>query len=270
MTKNSEKILYFKDELNDELSGDNITPRKIDGSYKYYSTSLWKKFTHFFWYRMVAFPIFYVYMKIAFGMKIENRKVLKPYRKTPYFLFANHTNPIADAVVPTFANMPKNIYLITNAANVSVPVLGPIVPSLGAIPLPDDREATKNFLDCINYRMNQKQNAIIIYPEAHIWPFYTKIRPFLSTSFRYPIQYKCPVFTMTTTYQKRKILWVELSCPKIVTYIDGPFFPDEGLSSKDQKENLRNKCYNAMCERSKLNTVEMIKYIKIEGDSNIS
>ena len=32
-----QKIIYYKDELNDEFSGPKITPIKIDENYKYYS-----------------------------------------------------------------------------------------------------------------------------------------------------------------------------------------------------------------------------------------
>ena len=49
---------------------------------------------------------------------------------------------------------------------------------------------------------------------------------------------------------------------RIVTYIDGPFYPDESLKGKARKEALRNQVYEAMVERSKLNTIELAKYIK--------
>ena len=49
---------------------------------------------------------------------------------------------------------------------------------------------------------------------------------------------------------------------KIVTYIDGPFFPDEGLSPKEAQKNLRDKIYNKMVERSQNSNIEYIKYIK--------
>ena len=51
------KIVYYRDELNDEFSSAVINARKIDGDYVYDHTSLFKKFTHFFWYRIVAVPI---------------------------------------------------------------------------------------------------------------------------------------------------------------------------------------------------------------------
>ena len=33
---NSKKVIYYKDELNDEFSGAKITPRVIDEKYKYF------------------------------------------------------------------------------------------------------------------------------------------------------------------------------------------------------------------------------------------
>ena len=134
---------------------------------------------------------------------------------------------------------------------------------LGAIPIPGNKEATKSFLDIIEKRIKQGY-SITIYPEAHIWPYYTGIRNFKSVSFKYPIKLNTPVFCMTNTYQKygRKKNKVQ-----IVTYIDGPFFAEkEGLSMKEQQENLRNRIYENMVERSKNSNIEVIKYIKDEND----
>ena len=77
-----------------------------------------------------------------------------------------------------------------------------------------------------------------IYPEAHIWPYYTKIRPFKNVSFAYPVNLEKPVYCMTNTYQsygkkKDKI--------KIINYIDGPFYANKELSTKEQKRKLENQ-----------------------------
>lgn len=101
----------------------------------------------------------------------------------------------------------------------------------------------------------------MIYPEAHIWPYYTKIRPFKDSSFRYPVQYQCPVICFTNTYQKRK----HSKKPQIVTYVDGPFYPDAKLRGKEQKADLRNRVYEQMKERSSRNTLVLATYIK-KGD----
>lgn len=157
---------------------------------------------------------------------------------------------------------PKDAYLIVHPNNVSIKVIGKITPSLGAIPLPGNAKAMKNFNKCIEKRIKQK-HVVFIYPEAHIWPFYTKIRPFTNMSFSYPISYNVPTFAMTNVYKKRKN-----GKPKMVTYVDGPFFPDEGLSMKDARQNLRDKVYNQMVLRSKENDIEYIKYIYKEKEND--
>lgn len=252
-----QKTIYFKDELNDEFSTAVIKTKKIDENYKYGTISFLWNIPHYFWYRIIATPLASLFLKLKYHHTIINKKVLKNYLSKPFFLYANHTNAIADALIPTFVSFPKHNYVIVHANNVSMPVLGKITPSLGALPLPDDMKATKNFMNAIKNRI-EKNNCITIYPEAHIWPFYTKIRPFGDTSFRYPIQYDAPVFSFTNTYQKRKFS----KTPKIVTYIDGPFFPNEELPLKEKRADLRNRVYNAMTERSKNSNVEIIKYIK--------
>ena len=58
------KTVYYHDELNDEFSIAKITPKKIDENYVYCHDSLFKKFTHFFWYRIIATPpIYYIFVK---------------------------------------------------------------------------------------------------------------------------------------------------------------------------------------------------------------
>lgn len=254
-----QKIIYYSDELNDEFAGDNIIPRKIDENYNYGDNSFWWKLKSFFWYRIIAHPIAFFFLYFYYHLKFVNKKVLKPYKHSAKFLYGNHTNNLADALIPTFLQDPNKNFVIVNPNNVSMPILGKITPYLGAIPLPDTISATKNFMNILKLRVHSK-NTITIYPEAHIWPFYTKIRPFTELSFRYPDSYKVPVFCFTNTYQKRKFS----KTPKIVTYVDGPFFADENLPPKERRKKLRDEVYEKMIERSKNNNVEIIKYIKKE------
>ena len=256
------RITYYTDELNDEFSTAQITPRKIDASYKYGGKGLLWYIAHIFLYRIVAFPIAFFFLKIKFRHKIVNRSVLKGMWGKPLFLYGNHTNAGADALIPSFVLHPKDAYVIVHANNVSMPFLGPINPFLGAMPLPDDMAATKNFLGTIKLHMEKKQ-CIVIYPEAHIWPYCTWIRNFPDTSFRYPVQYKTPVFCFTNTYQKRRFS----KKPQMVTYVDGPFYAEESLSQKEQRAALRDMVYNTMVERSRMNNCELIKYIKKPAES---
>lgn len=250
-------VIYYRDELKDEFAGDHIKARKIDGSYCYIRESCMERFAHLFWYHGIAIPLAKAYMKVHFHHRVENRQVLRKAERQGYYMYGNHTHPLGDAVIPTLVNRPVDVATIVHPNNVSMPFLGRITPYLGAVPLPDDRVAMKHFLEALEHVI-QKKNCIMIYPEAHIWPYYTKIRPFKDSSFRYPVQTHLPVFCLTNTYQRGK----REDVPQIVTYIDGPFYANESLPAKDQKRMLRDQVYKTMCERAKNNTVELVRYVR--------
>ena len=261
MKKNNEQqIIYYKDELNDEFSTAKIEPRKIDENYKYQHNKLWD-FTSYIIQNFISMSVKVPYQKIKFKLKYVGKEKLKAYKNQGYFIYANHTQPFVDTFIPSVAVYPKRNFLIVNPENVSMKGIRTFVEMLGAIPVPGNTEATKNFIKTLENKI-EKKSSITIYPEAHIWPYYTKIRPFKSVSFKYPIKWKTPTFCMTNTYQsygknKDKI--------KIVTYIDGPFSADSGLTPKEMQNNLRDKVYNCMVERSKNSNIEYIKYIKAEN-----
>ncbi len=254
-----EKVIYYSDELNDEFAGDQITARKIDETYNYDGKSLSWRFKHFLLYRIVGLIFAPIIMKLKYHHKVVNRKVVKPYLKTGYFIYGNHTNNGADVLIPIVVNHPTDTFFLVNANNVSLPFLGKLTPYFGALPLPDTLSAGRNFMNTMKYHV-EKNKCVLIYPEAHIWPFYTKIRPFLDSSFKYPVEFDKPVFCFTNTYQKRHFG----KKPKMVTYVDGPFFADKSLKLKEQRKYLRDMCYNAMVERSKNSNLELIKYVKRE------
>lgn len=249
------KTFYYTNELEDEFSSAKIKPRKIDENYKYKKNTLWNLCSKLI-QNVFSMPIKIIYAKVKFKIKYVGKEKFKDYKNQGYFIYANHTQTFADTFIPSLANYPKRNFFIVNPENISVKGAGWIIELLGAIPVPGNLKASKNFLETIRKRIKEK-NSITIYPEAHIWPYYTKIRNFKDVSFKYPVELNCPIFTLTNTYQKYKKNKIQ-----IVSYIDGPFFSDDGLSLKEKTQNLRNKAYRAMVERSKQNNIEHIKYIK--------
>lgn len=252
------KVIYYEDELHDEFSVAKITPRRIDENYQYiHKNPLWN-LASFLLQNVFSMPIKILYSKMKFKIQYVGKEKLKPYKKEGYFIYVNHTQPFADTFIPSVGIYPKRNFFIVNPENISMKGLGTIVEMLGAIPVPGNKTAMKNFLDVIEEKI-KKKSSITIYPEAHIWPYYTKIRPFSDVSFKYPVQLETPSFCMTNTYQacgknKNRI--------KIVTYIDGPFFVDSRLNKKQAQKNLRDKIYDCMVERSKNSNIEYIQYIK--------
>ena len=256
-----QEIRYYENELEDDFAENNgnIEKVRIDKNYKYLHNNIFWKIGAFIVYRLVFYIPAILYSKAKFGLKIEGKEKIKNYRKqnkTGFFVYHNHTQEILDTFLPSIITIPKKAYIIANADNVSIKGLKTANQMMGALPLPEDKESMKNFLNAIQYHLEEGK-SISIYPEAHVWPYYTGIRNFKSVSFKYPVKYNVPAFACTTTYQKNK-----KGKAKIVLYIDGPFFPDVDFGPKNAQENLRNTVYNSMISNSKKSDIELIKYMK--------
>ena len=251
------RIIYYKDELKDDFANDKkIQVVRVDQNYKYIHKNIFWKTTAFIVHRILFLIPMYLFAKIKFRLQIVGREKLTQ-DKSGKFIYHNHTQEVLDAILPTFISFPKKNYVITNAKNISINGLKTANKMMGALPIPEDKTGTKNFLKAIEFYINKKKN-ISIYPEAHIWPYYTKIRNFKSVSFKYPIMLNTPTYCATTTYKKRKNGKV-----KIIVYVDGPFLPDANINKKEAEIKLRNEVYETMVKRAKQSNIEIIKYIKL-------
>lgn len=253
------EVIYYKDELNDEFSIPVIEARVIDKNYKYEHNKFWD-LTSYILQNFLTMPIKIFYPKIRFRQRYIGKEKFKECKNSGYFIYANHTQPFGDTFIPSVANYPKRNYLIVNPVNISLKGTRTFVEMLGAIPVPGDIKTSKTFLKVIEEKI-KKGYSITIYPEAHIWPFYTKIRPFKEVSFKYPVNLNVPCFSITNTYQSYGKNNDKI---KMVSYIDGPFYPSKELTKKEAQKDLRDRVYNQMVERSKNSNIEKIKYIKQE------
>ena len=253
------KTIYYSDELNYDFASLVIKKKPLGDDFEYIHKNILWNTCSFVIYRMIAQPLVFVFVKVAHRQRFKNRKVLKTARKTGAFIYANHTNMLLDAFVPNIVKLRKRGYILVGPDTTSIPGLKNIVEMVGAIPLGQTLSENKEMLECINHRIAKNKGFITIYPEAHIWPYYTGIRDFKAGSFSYPCYTDTPVFAMTNCYQKKLIG----KHPKVVTFVDGPFYPDKNLPMKERKEKLRKQCYDTMVKRAKENsTYSYIVYEK--------
>ncbi len=249
------KIYKVKDPINDDFAETGIKHKPLPNDYVYFKRGIFRRTGAFLLYYFIALPFVFLYTKIKYHEKIVGRKKLKPYRKGGYFIYGNHTRLSGDGFTPAVINFPKKSYIIANSDCVAIPGVKRIVEDLGAIPLPDDFKGIKNFREAIKEHVRQG-HAVVIYPEAHIWPYYTDIRPFSDVSFRYPAENNKPVFCFTVTYRKRKLV----KTPKTVVYIDGPFFA-EGEGVKERQRSLRNQVYESLVKNAKTSDYKYVEYV---------
>lgn len=254
------KKLYYSSDA-DEVVNFKQKPIKIDENYNYITTNPFKKFFSWVVFYVFALPVSCVVFKVVKRVKFVNIKVLKPFKNKGYFVYANHTNQFGDGVCPALICFPQKPHIVVDSKNINIPIIGGFNKICGALPIPNNLQASKNFYNAIEHIL-KKNNPIIIYPEAHLWPYYTDIRNFPSTSFRYPVKFNAPVFTFTTVYKKRKFF----KTPKVEIYIDGPYFVNSNLPEKEAQQELRNVVYNKLKERSGLSNYNFVNYIKRSKD----
>ena len=251
-----ERTLYYSDELNDDFAATRIVRRKLKPNYRYFNKGLTGALLKLFLYRLVVTPAGFFYTKFVKRVTYKNKKVLRGYKKRGCFIYGNHTAYALDAYNPTYLAFPRPADVIVNADAVSVRGLKGLMRSCGALPIPEDFHLMQKFNNAVSEAINKK-HWVAVYPEAHIWPYYTGIRNFTSVSFNYPVKCGAPVFTYTMTYKKRK----HFKHPKRTVYVDGPFFPDETLSPKAAVKKLRDEVYEAMLNRSRLSDCEYVEYV---------
>ncbi len=227
---------------------------EIPASYKWLHTNLL--------YRAVARVLYTIAAAVGFfwsicvmHTKVVNRKAFRECKGKGYFLYGNHTQVIGDVFTPARYIAPTRLFAVVSAANLGIPVIGKILPMLGALVVPRSLDEMSQLLNAIDYHLKHKR-CIVIYPEAHVWPYCSFIRPFPATSFRFPVMYNAPSFCMTTVYHRRRIG----KKPKATVYIDGPFYARKDVKPKEAQKILRDEIYECMSKRAKSGTYEYVRY----------
>lgn len=225
---------------------------KLPEDYKWVRTDIISKFLSALIYGLAV--IFGgAYCKFFLHMKVRGRKNLKGM-ENGFFIYGNHTQPIGDVFIPALCVLPKRIYTVVSTANYGIPVIGKILPFLGALPIVDSLHGIKELNRGMEQRL-KKGHPIVIYPEAHVWEYYTDIRPFSDTSFKFPVKFDKPTFSMTVTYRKAKLF----KRPVMKVFIDGPFYP-QGNTAKEKTVDLHKQVFDAMKKRSCNSNCAYIEY----------
>ena len=193
------------------------------------------------------------YCRFFLHMKVKGRKNLRGV-KGGFFIYGNHTQPIGDVFIPALCVLPKRIYTVVSTANYGIPIIGKLLPYLGALPIVNTLHGVKELNKAMEQRLNKK-HPIVIYPEAHVWEYYTGIRPFPDTSFKFPVKFDRPSFAMTVTYRKAKFF----KRPLMEVFIDGPFYP-QGDTVKEKTVSLHSQIYSVMQKCSENSNENFIIY----------
>ena len=256
-----ERVFYYASEEDDPIKTDEQEKKvevRLPEGYEFIPKNPFVKL-----YSAVLFRIFKLfgqyYERGYWQAKFYGREKLKKARGKGYVIYANHTNPFHDVFGPALA-ADRRIFTIISPVNLKIPGIGKVLPYIGGLPLGKTKEEKKAFNEAVDKRLKQKK-VLVIYPEAHVWPYATKIRKFPAgdRSFKYAVRNNLPIFTMTTTYHKRKDK-KRGDLPRMDVYIDGPFWPDVNLGEDENRAKLAKEAYDSMVKYSKKNSYEYFQY----------
>lgn len=145
-----------------------------------------------------------VYVRLVRRVHIHGRERLRPYLHSGLFLYGNHTQPVLDPFIALLTLTGSRPYGIVSTANFGIPVLGRLMPWCGALPVLHTALGQRQLAQSV-YEHIRLGHPIVVYPEAHVWPYCTQIRPFSAASFAWAVETGKPVFTMTTVYRHKRL-----------------------------------------------------------------
>ncbi len=259
------RTVFFHDERTDDFAGVSRKTPVVDASFPYLPKNPIWRLASFAVYRLIMTPFAYLYCKLRFGLRVVNRRAIRSSGRQGAFVYGNHTLLAGDAFIPSLVSFPRKTHVVVHADNLAVPATRGFIRMCGAIPVPTKLSGMRAFSNALEKR-NLQRHTVQIYPEAHIWPYYTGIRPFESTSFHYPVAFGAAAYAATTTYQKRRIG----RTPRVTVYVDGPFYPDASLPPRERERELRDRIYGVMVERAaEHSTYSPVRYVREEGAADI-
>lgn len=259
----SERVFYYESEEDDPIETEEQEKKievRLPEGYEFIPRHWWVRA-----YSAILFRLFWIfgqwYERCYWQTKFYGREKLKQVKGRGYIIYANHTNPFHDVFGPAIA-ADRRIFTVISPVNLKIPGIGKFLPMIGGLPLGKTQEEKQAFNAAVDKRLSQKK-VLVIYPEAHVWPYATKIRkyPAGDKSFKYAARNNLPIFTMTTTYHRRTHR-KKGDLPRMDVYLDGPFFPDKDKSEEKNRAFLASKAYDSMVKYSKKNSYEYFKYKK--------
>lgn len=254
------RVIYYKDELHDDFKEIGLKRPPLKENYKFKRENWFNNLLSNFLYYCIAKPVFYIFNFFS-GVKYHNVKYLKQFKKEGLFIYANHTSFYDVYTIQACVVKGKRTNIVGYSDTTSLPIVKHIARALGYLPLPSDFNNIKRFQEALEFYIKDKKQNILIFPEAHIRPYYTKIRHFESASFHYPAKLMAPVIPIVTTYRKRRFL----KKPGMDIRVGKVIYPKENLTLRENKIYLAEECYKQMVEiANSVPQYEYIKYIKQE------
>ncbi len=250
------RTIYYHDPLRDDFAGTHLKARPLGENFPYIHPSrVWRAASGLAWAALL--PAVWLGNHVWFGVRVRNRRAPRGL-KTGVFLYGNHTQAFPNATMPTLLAFPRRAYVLASPDALSIPLISRLVQMLGAMPVPDTLAGHRPFLRALETRAAEGA-LIAVYPEAHIWPYYTGVRPFSDASFAYPVRFGCPVVACAVTYRRRLLPFLP---PALTLTLSDPILPNPDAAPGEERRRLRDQVYRFLCQQAERNQVRYYDYVQ--------
>lgn len=220
--------------------------KKVDGKYKYINENFFCKFAHYF-VRGLMFVFRRPIARFGVGGKVEGRENIKGINNA--VVVVNHVHPL-DCVLCMNALYNRHLYVTIGDFNNFDNALGGLLRAWGVLPLVSRMDAQKNFWRACSHLLKKRKTFVVVYPEASLWLYYEKVRPFMNGAFHMAVKNNVPVVPMFISFKKtgkfdKNGVEKRRACVSILK----PIYPDPVLSEKENINNLREASYQTMAQK---------------------
>lgn len=156
----------------------------------------------------------------------------------------NHVHPL-DCVMVACAFAPRRMWFLSQPSNLDLPVAGPIVRLLGALPVPDGPKAYRALYRRLD-RLFALGHWFLVYPEGWRAHGCGTLHPFHPGAFSFAVHGNVPVLPCVLRQYDRTWPWGRRRKPGWELVLLPPDQGEEDLPRREAEEALRDRVYREM------------------------
>ncbi len=227
----------------------DIPDIEFDDKFPYLDDSPKYRWNNFILYAGL-FAFAFLVNKVRYGLKINNRSIVRRYRKEfrdGAITVCNHVYrwdmvSVLQAIrwrrswVPIYSEhmMGKDKWFMRY---------------VGGIPVPTSIKGFRGFNAAFD-ELHRRRQWIHVFPESCNWHYYVPIRPFQKGAFSMSYKYNMPILPCVISYRPRTgiyKLFDKPEVPLITLSVCEPIFPDTSARRQDEVNRLRDEAHSRMC-----------------------
>lgn len=226
--KTDEQVVHMWEPLNFE----------IKDSYKYISDNkIFNAVSDLLF--IIITPILWILNKVMFGFEVQGKENIRKVAGGKITI-SNHIHYM-DCTMNGLINFPERTYFPTLASNFKIPVIRHLIRLLYAIPIPKKQRHKEKFYNQIKKAL--KDGKIIhMYPEASLWPYYEKIRPFKKGAFKIAVETNCPIVPILYRFEEPDGIFALYKRKKCIhAKVLPPVYPNTELEKNERIRDLEKR-----------------------------